>query len=529
VTAPPGAQTDEEEDTMRSRLIGGALLLAAATIPQQSQASSHREAPFIARLPKVDGTDFYLFNSYEAGRGAYVTLIANYQPLQAAYGGPNYFTMDPEALYEIHVDNNGDAVEDLTFQFDFDVQLASGGGGINLMIGTAGAQKSVSVPFTAIGPVTAADTSKQNVLETYTVKVVRGDRRTGTAAAITNAMDGTTTFKKPLDNIGAKTINGYAAYANAHIYDVDIPGCTPPAGTSPRIFVGQRAEGFAVNLGQIFDLVNFDLDDATAPANPLGPMDQGKNIIAGASVTSIALEVPASCLNDGADMTIGAWTTASVRQARVINPTATFGQPSRDGGPWVQVSRLGMPLVNEVVIGLKDKDRFNGSEPKDDGQFADYVTHPTLPAVLELLFGPVGVVAPTNFPRTDLVAAFLTGLTGVNNTGATTAEMLRLNTGLPATPRASQNPLGAALCVDRTAAGAMVDVTNAGCDVAGFPNGRRPGDDVTDLALRVAMGYLAPTGASPAGGLGFVDGAFLAPASFLDVFPYLNPPRPGAP
>jgi len=511
---------------MRSRLLPGLLLLAAAALPTPSQASSHREAPFITEMPKVDGTDFYLFRSYESGRSEYVTLIANYLPLQAAYGGPNYFSLDPDALYEIHVDNNGDAVEDLTFQFDFDLQLA--GGGLTLPVGPAGSQKNVSVPFAAIGPVTAADSSKQNVLETYTVKLVRGDRRTGTAVAITNTAGGGATFKKPLDNIGTKTIANYGAYAAAHVYNVTIPGCTPPAGTSPKIFVGQRAEGFAVNLGQIFDLVNLDLDGATPQANPLGPQDQGTNTIGNLSVTSIALEIPASCLNDGADTVIGAWTTASVRQARVINPKATFGQPAREGGPWVQVSRLGMPLVNEVVIGLKDKDRFNGSEPKDDGQFADYVTNPTLPEVLEILFGAAGVQAPNNFPRTDLVTAFLTGIPGVNMT-TTPSEMLRLNTGLPATAPAQQNPLGAALCVTRTATGAMVNPANPGCDVGGFPNGRRPGDDITDIALRVAMGYLAPTADSPSGALPFVDGAFLAPASFQAAFPYLNNPRPGAP
>ncbi len=514
---------------MRSRLLGGALLLAAAALPQSSQASSHREAPFITEMPKVDGSDFYMFRSYEAARADYVTLIANYLPLQAAYGGPNYFTLDPDAIYELHVDNNGDAVEDITFQFNFDVTLAAAGAGLTLPVGPAGNQKNISVPFAAIGPVTAANTAAQNVLESYTVNVVRGDRRTGAATPITNMVGGGTTFKKPLDNIGSKTIANYGAYAAAHIYNVSIPGCTPPAGTTPRIFVGQRAEGFAVNLGQIFDLVNLDLDAATPQANPLGAQDQNANTIGALNVTSIAIEVPASCLNDGADPIIGAWTTASVRQARVINPKASFAQPSREGGPWVQVSRLGMPLVNEVVIGLRDKDKFNGSEPKDDGQFADYVTNPTLPEVLEILFGAAGVMAPNNFPRTDLVTAFLTGVPGVNNTGATLSEMLRLNTALPATPAATQQALGAALCVTRTATGAMVNPGNPGCDVAGFPNGRRPGDDVTDLALRVAMGYLAPTGDSPSGALPFVDGAFLAPASFQSTFPYLNNPRPGAP
>ncbi len=512
---------------MQRTLLGGVLLLAA-TLPATTYASSHREAPFITENPKVDATDFYAFSSFESGRAGYVTLIANYQPLQAAYGGPNYFTMDPDALYEIHVDNNGDAQEDITFQFDFATALAGGGNGLRLMVGPAGSQRAVAVPFTNIGPVTAADQSAQNVLETYTLNIVRGDRRTGTPMAIANAAGGATTFKKPLDNIGTKSIANYAAYAGAHVYNVTIPGCSPPSGTNARVFVGQRAEGFAVNLGQIFDLVNLDLDAATPQANPLGPQDQGANTIGTASVTTLAIEVPALCLNAADDTVIGAWTTASLRQARVLNPTASFTTPTREGGAWTQVSRLGNPLVNEVIIGIPDKDRFNGSEPSGDTQFLDYVTNPTLPEVLEILFGAAGVTAPNNFPRTDLVTAFLTGIPGVNMT-ATPSEMLRLNTAVPVTPAASQNPLGAALCVDRTTTGAVVDLTNTGCDPAGFPNGRRPGDDVTDLALRVAMGYLAPTGDAGSGGLPFVDGAFLAPSSFAPGFPYLNTPRPGAP
>jgi hypothetical protein len=516
---------------MRNRLIGGALLLAAAALPaQQSQASSHREAPFITEMPKVDGTDFYVFKSYEPTRADYVTLIANYLPLQAAYGGPNYFTLDPDAIYEIHIDNTGDAVEDITFQFDFNLQLGgTGNAGITLPVGPAGMTKNVSVPFAAVGAVTAANTASQNIFETYSVKVIRGDCRTGTAQDVMNMSGGGTSFKKPLDNIGTKTIADYAAYANAHIHNAAIPGCTPAAG-SAKVFVGQRREGFAVNLGQIFDLVNLDLDANTAPANPLGPMDQGANVVANLNVTSIAIEVPAACLNmGGTDTIFGAWTTASVRQARVINPAAGFTTPSREGGPWVQVSRLGMPLVNEVVIGLKDKDKFNGSEPKDDGQFADYVTNPTLPEVLELLFGAAGVRAPNNFPRTDLIAAFLTGIQGVNKQSDTLAEMVRINTALGPTPAATQNPLGAAGCIDRSGAIPTVNPARPGCDVAGFPNGRRPGDDITDIALRVVMGYLGPTGQTPSGGLPFTDGAFIAPTSIGDTFPYLNNPRPGAP
>ncbi len=509
---------------MQKRLLGGALLLAAAVLPATTRASSHREAPFVTENPKVDATDYYVFNSYETGRGAFVTLIANYLPLQDAYGGPNYFTMDPDAIYEIHVDNNGDAQEDLTFQFDFSTTLAAAGAGIKLPVGTGAQMKMVAIPFTNVGGVTAADQSAQNVLETYGVKIIRGDRRTGTAADITNAAGGATTFKKPLDNIGSKSIANYSAYAAAHQYNITIPGCNMPG----KMFVGQRAEGFAVNLGQIFDLVNLDLDAGTPQANPLGPMDQGASITGAKNVTTIALEIAATCLNDAADTTFGSWTSASLRQARVLNPSATFAQPTREGGPWVQVSRLGMPLVNEVVIGIPDKDRFNASEPSGDGQFIDYVTNPTLPEVLEILFGGAGVTAPNNFPRNDLVMAFLTGIPGVNMT-ATASEMVRLNTALGATPAAGQNPLGAAACVTRTATGPMVVVGNPGCDTAGFPNGRRPGDDITDISLRVAMGYLASTTDATSGSLPFVDGAFNAPTSFQSVFPYLNTPRPGAP
>jgi hypothetical protein len=515
--------------------IGGALAIAgAAALPAQTIASSHREAPFITKNPKVDGTDFYMFESYEPGRGAFVTLLANYLPLQDAYGGPNYFSLDPEAIYEIHIDNNGDGGEDITFQFDFESTLGAGGAGIEVPVGGT----MVAIPLSNAGPISMVSDPAQNAIETYSVKVIRGDRRTGDVGDIAKDAGGTT-FEKPIDNIGNKSIANYNTYANQFIFDIAIPGCTDPGGLSSRVFVGQRREGFPVNLGQIFDLVNTTTTGAPSPAlfEVDGPRQQSCggqpcNIIADKNVTTLAIEVPKACLHDAADEVIGGWTTASVRQARVINPTATYGQPSREGGPWVQVSRLGMPLVNEVVIGLPDKDRFNGSEPVGGGdvQFATYVTNPTLPFLLELLFGPAGVTAPTNLPRTDLVAAFLTGIPGFNSTGAAPSEMLRLNTGIPIaiTPRAMQNELGAALCIDRTAAGFDIDTTNAGCDVHGFPNGRRPGDDVTDLALNVAMGYFAGTDAAPNWFL-MSDGATWDADDFGNAFPYLNAPLPGSP
>src|SRR5262245_38660925 len=197
--------------------LGFVALLGAAAYPLRpepapaapSPPSSHREAPFVTEHPKVDATDFYMFRSYESGRGAFVTVIANYQPLQSPYGGPNYFFMDPEALYEIHLDTNGDAVEDLTFQFRFQNQFQQAA----LSIGPAGNQKSVPVPLLAVGPVGSATDPNLNLRESYSLTVVSGDRRTGAAAAVSNADDGSTVFTKPLDNAGNKTIADYAAYA----------------------------------------------------------------------------------------------------------------------------------------------------------------------------------------------------------------------------------------------------------------------------------------------------------------------------
>ena len=365
--------------------------------------------------------------------------------------------------------------------------------------------------------------------------MVRGPRRTGTVSAVAD------TFTKPIDNAGNKTITDYPGYANSFIKAFDMPGCTPTgvtAGSHGKIFVGQRKEGFSVNLGQIFDLINMaPKGTGAASANILGAQDQGKNILAGTNVTTIALEVPASCLTATGNTNIGAWTSASVRQARVINPTGTFTTPAKQGGPWVQISRLGMPLVNEVVIGLPDKNKFNGSEPKDDlANFGKYVTNPSLPAVVEVLFGDVGVKAPTKFPRADLVAVFGTGIAGVNAVSATpaVAEMIRLNTTItaPFAPRsaATQSSFGAAGCYTvGTTTAPTLDPSLPGCDASGFPNGRRPGDDVVDVSIRAAMGRLLSTTDAAAGQLAYVDGAGVAATDFDSTFPYLKAPSPGAP
>jgi Domain of unknown function (DUF4331) len=455
---------------------GAVLLLSLAAL-----ASSHREAPLITTQPKVDGADFYLFRSYEPGREQFVTVVADYLPLQDAYGGPNYFSLDPDARYDIHVSNSGKPQADLTFRFRFQSVRRD----LSLAIGPAGQQKNIAIPLvTTVGQVTPGDDSAINVIEQYRVSLVRGGRE----QAIRNHDTGAEVFRKPIDNIGNKTIPDYHDYAQKHLYSIDLPGC----GTPGRMFVGQRKDPFVVNLGEAFDLFNL---------NPLGPVDGRPDIIADKNITSLILELPISCVK-GKGGVIAGWTTASLPRSRAERE---HGEGDDD---FVQASRLANPLVNELVIGLKDKDKFNASDPHHDAQFLDYVTNPTLPAVLQALFG---VKAPTLFPRADLIQVFLTGVPGLNADGST-AELMRLNLTTPVVAKEQQKRLG------------VIDG-----DVAGYPNGRRPGDDVVDISLRVVMGKLLPAAVAPDGQLPYTDGAFLDASRFPAAFPYLNDPLPGSP
>ncbi|MFK7831043.1 MAG: DUF4331 domain-containing protein [Congregibacter sp.] len=503
--------------------------------------SSHREAPFIAKLPQVDATDFYLFSSYEPGRVGYVTFLANYIPVQAAYGGPNYFPLDSNAVYEIHIDNDGDAREDLSFQFRFEDTLSQSGSPVSFEVGG----ENISSVLKNAGGLASGSEEGLSHFEAYTVTLVSGGRRSGDSAAIVNTLDGTAEFRKPFDYAGTKTFGGpggYTDYADSFIYDIDIPGCTQPG----RVFVGQRYEAFKISLGEVFDLVNLvPIEGDSSPGVGDGggfpggvTQDEARNTLAENNVTSLALEVHASCVVGSGDV-LGAWTTASIPQATILNPSATFDRPEVTGGALTQVSRLSNPLVNELVIGYDRKDAFNSSEPVDDPQFLSFVTNPVLPVILDSLFrdavnATLGTdienLAPSNYPRTDLVTAFLTGFPGVNQfPGGAPGEMLRLNTAIPVTPRAQQQALGLA----------------AG-DLAGFPNGRRPGDDVVDIALRVVMGALChdlPLGEggepinlglcvpedAPVGNVAFTDGAPLSAMELNNRFPYLLTPYPGSP
>jgi hypothetical protein len=483
------------------RLLACAVMLAAAGAPVW--ASSHREAPGITEMPKVDSTDFYMFRSYEPGREGYVTLIANYYPFQDPWGGPNYFALDPDAFYRIHIDNTGDGVEDITFQFRV-AQLLR-----DLKVPVGG--QNVSVPLYNIGPISGGPGNRSanlNVLESYTLAVIRGSVGNSSSVDFVDNDAGTSRFGKPADNVGQKSVPDYEGYAAGFIWGFTVPGCS--GNSQGRVFVGQRKESFAVNVGEIFDLVNL---------NPLGARDAEPNPLEDKNITTFALEVPIGCLTRNANSpVIGGWQTSALPRNRVLRTNPDFKNPTNENGGHIQVSRLGMPLVNEVVIGLKDKNLFNASSPQGDAALATYVTNPTLPEILQLLFP---VQAPNNFPRLDLVAAFATGIEGLNLlSDGQPHEMQRLNTSIVPTPSFQQNNLGV-----------------LGGDNAGFPNGRRPGDDVVDIELRVAMGVLchafpgvfcSPADA-PSGNLPFTDGTLQDSSQFNPFFPYLLPPLPGSP
>jgi len=445
----------------------------------------------ISGMPRLDASDFYFFRSYEPKRSDYVTMIADYVPLQDPGGGPIFYPMEHNGFYDINVDSDGTGKPTYTFRFRFSA--------INRNISVSVGGTDVPIPLINAGQITAGNDQAQNVVESYTISLVTYNHGVASETRL-RSTDGRDTFQKPADRIGDKSVPDYAAYAQAFTYNIALPGCG-----NGRVFVGQRKDPFVVNLGETFDLVNY--------AHPIGEQynNAAKDDLAGKNVTSIVWEMQSACLTSEGDPVVGAWTTSSL------------GMPSREEDregqtKYQQVSRLANPLVNELVIGLKDKDRFNASLPANDKQFATYVTNPTVPALIQALFA--GVTAPTKIPRADLVAVFLTGIAGLNAPVHLTkaSEEMRLNTSTPITPYGAQNRLGVI----------------AG-DNAGYPNGRRPGDDVVDITLRVAMGKLYTLGLygqpsdAPSGSLEFTDGAYTDQTHYLRAFPYVMPPLSDSP
>ncbi len=455
--------------------------------------SSHREAPEISTDPVADSTDVYAFVSPD--QPDTVTLIANYVPLQAPAGGPNFYEFGDDVLYEIHVDNSGDGRADISYQFLFHTRLADAD---TFLYNT--------------GPIDSLDSPNWNRRQFYTViRVSDGGKRVlGHDLAC------------PPCNIGPLSTPDYPALAAAAIHDL---------GGGTHVFAGQRAEGFYVDLGAIFDLGNlrpfeelhnqFGMNVFTKPA-------PGVNATNGVNVHSIAIQVPISRLTrrgagdvEDPRSVIGVWTTASRQRVRLWD--ADQGE-NINSGPFRQVSRLGNPLVNEVLIPLGKKDLWNSLPPTDDKQFAQYVANPELAALLPSLypgvFPQLAALVQTGNPRADLEAILLTGIPAgliagfQNNTGPVLADMLRLNTAIP--PTAEPNILGL-----------------LGGDLAGFPNGRRVFDDVVTVELRAIAGVTYPLvnhSFTPDAAAGAVTDGLTSgdvKAGYLSQFPYLGVPYSG--
>jgi len=501
---------------MKGLLLLVSLLLAVVVI--NVYASSHSEAPNTSIMPQTDSTDMYAFQSYETGRSGFTTLIANYNPRQAPYGGPNYYALDNNFHYNIHIDNTGLGIPTFTYQFSIINEISHNGFGIAFNIGPKSGPRQIPIALKQLGPVNFGNTNGNlNYLEYFRLNVVNDV--TATSSPVTQVGTLATAFAKPFDNAGNKTFpisQDYATYANNFIYNINIPGCATPG----RVFVGQRADPFAIALGQIFDLININPPIA-AGSNPKIPgiqQSNANNVIRWTSIEAFALEVPTTCLTGSGSGVIGVWTTTTVASGKTFTGRNIVGR---------QKSRIGNPLINELFIGLGDKDKWSGRTPYQDGLLNQYIQYPTFPTIVSSLFlnyvnqhlgTKFKTLAPTNYPRNDLVAIFLTGIPGINFLTATGKyyEYLRLNTTIP--PVTTQNTLGV-----------------IGGDLAGYPNGRRPGDDVIDIALRAAMGVICTNFASlkvctpsqaVVGGVAFTDGA--PEGTFGSTFPYLNTPASGS-
>jgi Domain of unknown function (DUF4331) len=455
--------------------------------------SSHREAPEISKDPVADSTDVYAFVSPD--RPGTVTLIANYIPLQGPAGGPNFYSFGDDVLYEIHVDNNGDAEPDVTYQFRFRTEVAD---------------KATFLYNT--GPIKSLSSPNWNNRQTYEVTRVQGRKSTVIASGLAC----------PPCNIGPLSTPDYPVLAREAVHELH---------GGIRVFAGQRAEGFYVDLGAIFDLADL------RPFQNLNVYGMhifhkgapGVNTTAQLNVHSIAIQVPISDLLWGRPhgkvnepgSVIGVWTSASRQRASVWDAGS---YETMHSGPFRQVSRLGNPLVNEVLNPLGVKDQWNTQPPAHDKEFAEYVTHPELAGLLPVLYPGVfphlAKLVAKKTPRADLEAILLTGIpNGIvhgfqNYTGPVLADMLRLNTAIPASRK--PNPLGV-----------------LGGDLAGFPNGRRVFDDVVTVELRAIAGLTVPLvdkayKPDAAAGLltdGLTDKS--VPAGYLREFPYLGNPYSG--
>jgi hypothetical protein len=454
--------------------------------------SSHREAPSISKDPVADNTDTYAWVT----DGDTVTIITNYLPVEAPAGGPNFYEFADDVLYEIHIDHTGDGRPDITYQFRFETENTN--------------------PNTFLyntGPITALDSDTWNRRQTYTLtKVTHGrDRRRGRSSRSRSTVLGRN-LPVPPCNIGPRSTPNYESLADAAVTTLR---------SGETVFAGQRAEGFFVDLGSVFDLGTLR-PFQNLHLIPTAQAD-GVDSLANVNVHTLAIQVPISHLTrDGSvprdpmspTAVIGVWGAASRQKGGWHDRHEYFG-----AGPWSQVSRLGNPLFNEVIVPLARKDEWNSEGPDEDRRFARYVLRPELAALLPVLY-------PNTFPnlaaldadRADLAAILLTGIpAGIidgfqNNTGQTQADELRLNVAIPPT----DNPL-------------RLGILDG--DLAGFPNGRRPMDDVVTIELRAVAGATYPLidpNFTPDDAVSVIeDGTFPPMRQFLHEFPYLGVPYSG--
>jgi hypothetical protein len=486
---------------MKKLSLVAAIVALAVAVPL-GIGSSHREAPLTALDPTADDTDVYAFTakddpSTQRNEEKDLTVVANWIPFEDPAGGPNFYRFDDRADYYINVDNNGDGRYDVRYLFKFKTKV-----------------EDPETFLYAKPPVNSIDDPNLNVKQTYTVyRITYGDawqsRRGGNRhhssrqhghgrhhrkhhkrGRASNVHVVTVARNVPVapNNVGPKTIPHYDQVANEAI--TDLPG-------GGRVFAGQRDDPFFVDLGATFDALNIRV--------LTGDKGQGKDDLAGYAVHSIVLQVPErKVTNDGQDVdspgadnaVVGVWSSTERPRLQVTDS----GEDGKGGD--VQVSRLGNPLVNEVVIPLGKKDYFNSQQPANDAQFAKYVLNPEVARLMNALFG-LGV---KETDRTDIVQALLQGLPGLNRQTGKPVDTLKVNLGIP--PAATENRFGAL----------------AG-DVAGFPDGRRLGDDVVDIELRVIAGALLPPPETKSIPLG--DGVDQNDKPFLSTFPYVASPTSG--
>lgn len=450
--------------------------------------SSHREAPAISKDPVADNTDLYAFVSPD--KPDTVTLIMNYIPLEGPAAGPNFYEFGDTVFYQLHIDNDGDGYADVSYQFSFTTQITN--------------------PNTFLyntGPIASLTSSSWNRRQTYTVVKKTWDKDDGVPLG--------SNLASPPCNIGPRSTPNYAALAQAAVHQL-------PSGET--VFAGQRREGFFVDLGSIFDLGDLrpfqNLHLIPTPAAP--GVDATKDV----NVHTIAIQVPKKAITyngvvptsvTDAHATIGVWATASRHKATVQGGADS---PTWYTGPWAQVSRLGNPLFNEVIVPMSKKDYWNELRPDQDSQFAQYVAHPELAKLLPVLYPNVFPhLAAYTKPRADLEAILLTGIpAGIipgfqNYTGKVQADMLRLNVAIPPT---TSNPSNLGIL---------------GGDLAGFPNGRRVFDDVVTIEIRAVAGVTIPLvdkTFTPDGAASKVtDGLTPASDRYISTFPYLGVPLDG--